>query len=338
MTLKIGVIGTGAIGREHIHRITHTLKGARVVAVNDFNPEQAHAVVDDLGLDAQVYASGVEVIQAPNVDALIVTSSGQTHEEFVLAAIDAGKPVFCEKPLAVTAEGCRRIVDAEMQAGRKLVQVGFMRRFDHSYRQLKQTLGADTIGAPLILNCVHRNPQSPSADFSGDMALTDSCVHEFDVLRWLLEDDYVSAQVIQPRKTRLCNESLQDPHVILLSTRAGIHISIESFVNCQYGYDIQCQVVGERGTASLPEPASVSVRHAAKLSSDILVSWKDRFMDAFDVEFQEWVDATTQGQMTGPSAWDGYVVAVTSDACVKAKHSGQIEPIELPERPAFYDR
>lgn len=337
MTLKIGVIGTGAIGREHIDRITHKLKGAQVVAVNDFNTAQAESVVRDLGLEARVYTTGVDVIQAPDVDALIVTSSGQTHETFVLAAIKAGKPVFCEKPLAVTAEGCRQIVEAEMATGRQLVQVGFMRRFDTAYRQLKRVLEADTIGAPLILNCVHRNPQSPSSDFGGDMALTDSCVHEFDVLRWLLDDDYVSAQVIQPRKTRLCDDELQDPHVILLRSREGIHISIESFVNCQYGYDIQCQVVGETGTANLPEPASVPVRHAATLSSAILTSWKDRFRDAFDVEFQEWIDATLRGEMTGPSAWDGYVVAVTSDACVKAKHSGQIEPIELPERPAFYD-
>lgn len=336
MTLKIGVIGTGAIGKEHIHRITHKLKGAQVVAVNDVNAEQAEAVVRDHGLEAKIYANGVELIHASDIDALIVTSWGPTHEEFVLAAIDAGKPVFCEKPLAVTAEGCRQIVEAEMTAGRKLVQVGFMRRFDTSYRQLKQVLTAETIGAPLILNCAHRNPQAPG--FSGDMALTDSCVHEFDVLRWLLDDDYVSAQVIQPRKTRLCDDAaLQDPHIILLRTRRGIHISIESFVNCQYGYDIQCQVVGETGTANLPEPASVPVRHAAKLAGDILVNWKDRFRDAFDVEFQEWIDATVRGEMTGPSAWDGYVVAVTSDACVKAKHSGQIEPIELPDRPAFYD-
>ncbi|PMR68618.1 Gfo/Idh/MocA family oxidoreductase [Halomonas heilongjiangensis] len=335
MTLRIGVIGTGAIGREHIHRITHKLKGAQVVAVNDVNTEQAQGVVRALDLEAKVYTTGAEVIQAADVDAVIVTSWGPTHEEFVLASIAAGKPVFCEKPLAVTAEGCRQIVEAEMAAGRKLVQVGFMRRFDYAYRQLKCVLEADTIGAPLILNCVHRNPEAPG--FSGDMALTDSCVHEFDVLRWLLADDYISAQVIQPRRTRLCDDdSLQDPHVILLRTRQGVHISIESFVNCQYGYDIQCQVVGETGTANLPEPASVPVRREAKLSFDILVSWKDRFIDAFDVEFQEWIDATTRGEMTGPSAWDGYVVAMTSDACVKAKHSGQIEPIELPECPDFY--
>ncbi|WP_110643928.1 Gfo/Idh/MocA family oxidoreductase [Salinicola sp. CPA57] len=335
MVVRIGVIGTGAIGREHIRRISERLKGARVVAVNDVDRQQAQAVVETLGLEARIHDDGNALIASSEVDAVIVSSWGPTHEAFVLAAIAAGKPVFCEKPLAVTAQGCRQIVDAEMAAGRKLVQVGFMRRFDFAYRQLKQVLDSGDLGEALILNCAHRNPEAPG--FSGDMALTDSCVHEFDVLRWLLDnDDYVSAQVITPRRTRLSEAELQDPHVILLRTRNGVHISIESFVNCRYGYDIQCQVVCEMGTASLPEPASVPVRHEARLSREVLTNWKDRFLTAFDVEFQEWIDATAAGEMHGPSAWDGYVVAVTSDACVKAKHSGRIEPIELPERPAFY--
>ena len=104
------------------------------------------------------------------------------------------------------------------------------------------------------------------------------------------------------------------------------------------GYDIQCQVVGETGTANLPEPASVLLRSEAKLSTEILVDWKDRFIDSYDVELQEWIHSTIKGEVHGPSAWDGYVVAVTSDACVQAKHSGEIVLISLPERPSFYDK
>jgi myo-inositol 2-dehydrogenase/D-chiro-inositol 1-dehydrogenase len=334
MTLRVGVIGTGAIGKTHIHRLTYTLSGAKVVAVNDVNAEQANAVVKGEKIDAKVYKTGQEVINADDVDALIVTSWGPTHEEFVLASIAAGKPVFCEKPLATTAEGCKRIVDAEVEQGKKLVQVGFMRRYDQGYRALKQTITQGTIGAPLLLHCAHRNPAAPG--FSGDMAITDSIVHELDVLRWLLDEDYVSAQVILPKSTRLADQGLQDPHIILLATAQGIRIDIESFVNCQYGYDIQCQVVGETGTANLPEPASVTLRSEAKCSRGILTDWKDRFVDAFNTEFQEWIDATVNGEMHGPSAWDGYVVAVSSDACVQAKHEGRIVPIEIPERPAFY--
>ena len=334
MTLRLGVIGIGAIGKEHTLRIERKLSRAKIVAVNDVNREQTEAFLQDNALDAQFFESGVDLINSPEVDAILVTSWGPTHEEFVLAAIAAGKYVFCEKPLAVTAAGCKGIVEAEMAHGSRLVQVGFMRRFDKAYRQLKSVIASEELGYPLILNCAHRAPAAPG--FNGDMALTDSLVHEFDVLQWLLADDYVSAQVIQPRTTRLCDHGLQDPHVVLLRTRQGILINIESFVNAQYGYDIQCNVVCESGTAELAQPFSVIKRHEAKSSTDIIVDWQERFIEAFDVELQEWIDATAAKTVEGPSAWDGYIVAVTADAAVKAKHSGGIEPIDIPERPEFY--
>ncbi|MFD2215492.1 Gfo/Idh/MocA family oxidoreductase [Metabacillus endolithicus] len=336
MFLKIGVIGTGAIGQDHIRRITNNLTGAKIVAVTDVNAEQAKAIVQKENLDAKVYENGHDVINATEVDAVIVTSWGPTHEEFVLASIAAGKPVFCEKPLATTAEGCKKIVDAEIAYGKPLVQVGFMRRYDKGYRALKKVVDHDKIGEPLMVHCAHRAPSAPG--FSGDMALTDSFVHEIDVLRWLLNDEYVSAQVILPRNTRLVDKALQDPHIVLLETKQGIRIDTEIFVNCQYGYDIQCQIVGETGIANLPEPSSVVLRSEAKLSTDILVDWKDRFIDSYDVELQEWINSTLKGEMNGPSAWDGYVVAVTADACVEAKHTGQIVPISIPECPSFYKK
>ncbi|RBW68546.1 Gfo/Idh/MocA family protein [Bacillus taeanensis] len=336
MILKIGVIGTGAIGQDHIRRITNTLSGAEIVAVTDVNAAQAHAVVERENLNAKVYENGHDVIQSAEVDAVIVTSWGPTHEEFVLASIAAGKPVFCEKPLATTAEGCKRIVDAEVAYGKQLVQVGFMRRYDKGYRALKKVVDNSKIGEPLMVHCAHRAPAAPG--FSGDMALTDSFPHEIDVLRWLLNDDYVSAQVILPRNTRLADKGLQDPHIVLLETKQGIRIDTEIFVNCQYGYDIQCQVVGETGTANLPEPSSVLMRSEAKLSTEILVDWKDRFIESYDIELQEWINSTVKGEMDGPSAWDGYVVAVTADACVKAKETGEVVPITMPERPEFYDK
>lgn len=336
MTLRVGVIGTGAIGKSHIHIITNHLSGAEIVAVNDVNVEQAKAVVASEKIGAEVYKTGQDLINADDVDAVIVTSWDPSHEEFVLASVAAGKPVFCEKPLSTTAAGCKRIIDAEIAHGNKLIQVGFMRRYDKGYRALKKIIEDGVIGAPLLLHCAHRASMAPG--FSGDMAITNSLVHEMDVLRWLLNDDYVSAQVILPRRSRLADEGLQDPHIVLLETAQGIRIDIESFVFCQYGYDIQCQIVGETGIANLPEPASVLMRQDAKLSTEILVDWKLRFDNAFDAELQEWINASVKGEVHGPSAWDGYVVAVTADACVEAKRTGQIIPISMPEeRPAFYD-
>ncbi|KNC05963.1 inositol 2-dehydrogenase [Pantoea sp. RIT-PI-b] len=335
MTLNIGVIGTGAIGREHIRRCSQVLQHSRVVALNDINRANCEQIIKDLAIQAEIYDNAHDLINAPEVQAILVTSWGPTHEEFVLAAINAGKAVFCEKPLAVTAQGCMNIVEAEMAAGKQLVQVGFMRPYDSGYRALKAVIDSGEIGEPLMLHCAHRNPEVGDS-YTTDMAITDTLIHELDVLRWLLKDDYVSAQVIYPRTTRKASAHLKDPQIVLLETAKGVRIDVEIFVNCAYGYDIQCEVVGESGIARLPEPMSVQTRSAAKLSTRILTDWKKRFIDAYDVELQDFINNVLSGEMTGPSAWDGYAAAVAADACVAAQTSGDIVPVTMPAKPAFY--
>jgi myo-inositol 2-dehydrogenase/D-chiro-inositol 1-dehydrogenase len=334
MTLNIGVIGVGMIGREHIDRLTNKLVGAKVVALSDINVKQAEAIAAGLH-SAKVHSTGEALIAAPEVQAVVVTSSGPTHEAYALAAVKAGKPVFCEKPLATTAESCMRIVDVEIASGHHLVQVGFQRRYDKGYRALKKAIDDGAIGAPLMVHCAHRNPTVPEA-YVSDMAIVDTFIHEIDALRWLINDDYVSAQVLVPRNTKHTHAKLDDPIVVLLETKNGVRIDGEVFVNCRYGYDIQCQVVGEEGVVGLPEPESVVLRRDARLSTTIMQDWKLRFIDSYDVELQDWIDASQVGKVNGPSAWDGYFAAVTADACLQAKRSGAITPIITKPRPAFY--
>ncbi len=336
MTLNIGVIGCGMIGRDHTRRIQQVLTGAQVVALSDVNQASAESVRADLAPQARVYDTGEALIAAPEVDAVLVTSWGATHEPYVLAALAAGKPVFCEKPLATTAAGARRIVDAEVALGKRLVQVGFMRRYDAGYVALKAAVQQHT-GAPILLHAAHRNPAVSEA-YVTPMAIHDTMIHEIDVLRWLLDDDYVSARVLYPRNAARSHAKLRDPQVVVLETKKGVLIDVEIFVNCQYGYDIQCEVVGEDGTARLPEPMAVAMRLDAKRQSRILTDWKDRFVASYDGELQDYINAAAKGGATGPSAWDGYAAAVTSDACVQAQESaGQAVAIELPARPALYD-
>jgi myo-inositol 2-dehydrogenase/D-chiro-inositol 1-dehydrogenase len=335
MDLRIGVIGTGAIGEDHIRRLTNTINGAKVAALTDINVDNAKRIADKYG--AEFYKTGEEVIEAPEVDAIVVASWDPTHAQYVLAAIKAGKFVFCEKPLATSADDCKKIVDAEIAGGKHLVQVGFMRRFDKGYRQIKAVIEDGKIGEPLMLHCVHRN-RIPGPKHTTEMNIKNSVIHEIDVLRWLLGEDYITAQVLMPKSSRLAEEGLRDPQIVLLETKSGVRIDVESFVNCQYGYDVQCEVVGETGTVRLPDPANVVMRSKGAYSYEIFSDWSDRFIEAYDIEFQEWVDAVKQDAVKGPTAWDGYVACVTADACTEAREKGTIVTINTPERPKFYNK
>ena len=329
MTVRVGVIGTGAIGVDHIRRITQRMGGVGVVAVSDIDAARAREVA--AGVGARALPTGQEVVAASDVEAVLVTSWGPSHEEFVLASIAAGKPVFCEQPLATPADGCRRIVEAEVKHGQRLVQVGFMRRYDAGYRGLKEVIAGGAIGEPLLVHCAHRNP-SVGESYTTDMAITDTVIHEIDVLRWLLDDDHVAVQVFHPRKTRHASGHLRDPQVVAMETAKGVRIDVEVFVNCKYGYDIQCEVVGETGVARLPEPAGVLLRSEARRSVGILVDWKQRFADAYDAELHAFFQDLSIGKLTGPSAWDGYAAAVTADACVRAQQTGEVVPVATTRR------
>jgi len=349
MNVRVGVIGVGMIGQDHIRRITQVLTGGSVTAVSDVDAARAGQVAAGLP-GATVHDSAQDLIGDENVDAVLVASWGAAHEEQVVAAIRAGKPVFCEKPLAPASDACQRIMDAEMAAGRRLVQVGFMRRFDAGYRAMKSTLDDGGIGAPLLMHCAHRNPSVPPYGFTTDMIISDSAVHEIDVVRWLFGEEIAAATVLTPRRSSQAGDGLQDPLILLLEMASGVLVDDELFVNARYGYDVRGEIVGETGTVALADVSEVTVRAGNRCSivpvgqppqtpprgDRVPVDWRDRFVRAYDTELQEWLNAVAAGGATGPSSWDGYAAAAVTDAAVEALRTGRRAAVAMPERPDFY--
>jgi myo-inositol 2-dehydrogenase/D-chiro-inositol 1-dehydrogenase len=315
MSVGVGVIGAGMMGAAHVRCLAREVEGAHVAAVSDVDPARADAAAATGG--ARVIGDPLELIDA--VDAVVVASFDDTHEELVLACIEAGKPVLCEKPLATTAEACLHVIDAEVAAGRRLVSLGFMRRFDPAYEEIKAGLEDGGVGDVLVVHCAHRNAAAPPI-YTSEMLITSSCVHEIDINRWLLGEEIVAATVLTPRSTTRAPDGLRDPQLALLETAGGVLIDVELFVNAQYGYDIRCELVGETGTLRLAE--------------QVAPDFRERFATAYRRELEGWV----QGQEDGPSAWDGYAANAVADACVESLSTGARTEVRMAQRPSLYDQ
>jgi myo-inositol 2-dehydrogenase/D-chiro-inositol 1-dehydrogenase len=331
MSLKVGVVGTGMIGQDHIRRLTQVLSGVDVVGVTDIDLGRAKVAAPK---SATVHDTPAALIAAPEVEAVVICSWGPAHEEQLLAAIAAGKPVFCEKPLVTSEAAALRVMDAEVAHRKRLVQVGFMRRFDADYRRLKAVIDGGTLGAPLLYHSVHRNASVPES-WSSDMPLNDTLVHDADISRWLLDDEVTGVEVRVPRRNRRGKE-LRDPVFVLLHMASGALVDVEISVNVAYGYDIRGEVSCEAGVAALPNRPAVVVSDVHGYRQALPADWRERFVEAYDQEFREWIAAAGNGTATGPSTWDGYAATLVADAALRAVDSGRIEPVLMRDKPALY--
>lgn len=154
--------------------------------------------------------------------------------------------------------------------------------------------------------------------------------------RWLLDEDYATAEVVFPKKTRKAHENLQDPQIMILTTKSGVRIDVEAFVCTGHCYDIKCEVCCEDAILNLPKPAAIEVLENAHRGNDIDSDWSTRFTEAYNVELQEWINATRAGRVDGPTAWDGYVGQVTAKAASKARDTQTVVTIECEAMPDFY--
>lgn len=332
--LRVGVIGAGAMGAAHVRTLAESVPGARVVRVFDHDTERGSLAAATSG--AEVAVSAEALIGDAEVDAVVVASPDATHAQLILACLAASKPLLCEKPLAATAAEALQVVEAEVAVGRRLTQVGFMRRYDPAFVELRHTITAGSVGDVRLVHAVHRNAaSSTSTDDAG--LVTGSMIHELDTIPWLLDDQIVGIRVESP-----VTDGFRDPQLATVWTRGGVMASIEVFVNAGYGYDVRCEVVGSRGTASLAPSSPVSLRAAGTHGVAVRDDFVAHFADAYRVELGAWVHQVRAGEpsgpsgLSGPSAWDGYLANLCAEAGVASLASGRREDVVPIERPALY--
>jgi myo-inositol 2-dehydrogenase/D-chiro-inositol 1-dehydrogenase len=324
VTVRVGVIGTGIMGADHAATLHHRVAGATVTMVADLDLARAREVADALP-GVRAGDDGFALIGDPAVDAVVVASADATHADLTVAAVEARKPVLCEKPLAPTLPECLRVVQAELAAvgtaGPGLVSVGFMRRFDPGYLELKAALEAGACGTPLLVHCVSRGVGSGPGSTS-ESSVTGSAVHELDAVPWLLDAPVVEVGWHAPRSTGAV-PGLQDPQLILLRTADGALATVEVFLNARYGYDIRCEVVGDRGTVALANPARVVTDADRRRATGYPADWRPRFADAYRNELQAFIDAVTAGRPSPlATARDGLVAGAVADAVITSMHDG----------------
>ena len=327
MSVGIGVIGAGVMGSDHARLIRSHVSGAQLVAVADADPARAREAAGD----ARVDTDPLKLIDSSDIQAVIIASPDHTHGDFVLAAIHAGKHVLCEKPLAATSEDCLRIIDAEREAGRKLVHTGYMRRYDPTYRELKATLRAGALGKIRILHNQHRNRAAPDW-FTADMAVTNSFVHEIDISRWLLGTEFKAVTVVAFTSDR--PEAAADPLLITLEAENGAIVSTEVFLNAGYGYHVHAEAVCERGGVRMGQPALTSVLYEGSDRAAFPANWIPRFADAYRLQDQAWVNAVRGGSLdaNASSSWDGYMASYIAEKTLEALKTGRRIELQVPQQ------
>jgi myo-inositol 2-dehydrogenase/D-chiro-inositol 1-dehydrogenase len=324
MSVAVGIIGTGVMGSEHARLVRCETPGAHLAGVFDADAARARAAA----AGAIVFSDPRSLIGSDQIGVVIIASPDATHAELALACLEAGKPVLCEKPLAFSAAEALRVVHAEVALKRRLIQVGYMRRFDPGYQEMKRISDEGEIGATVLLHNVHRNARAPEW-FTGPMAVTNSFVHEIDVSRWLTGSEMVSAHV--------ANGPGGDPLMITMRTDRDEIISTEVYMNASYGYHVHAELVGRQGTVALAPP-SLTLRNKDRTGGlSYPENWVPRFADAYRRQMTDWIGAVTGGTPVGASAWDGYVASSIAEQIVAALADPGEATLRYAPRPPLYD-
>ena len=338
MELKIAVIGCGMIGREHIERIQNRIRGAEVVAVCDVFEEGAKKGAEIAGGNVKVYTDFNAAINDPDVNAVVVTTPGAFHKDPVIAAIQAGKPVFSEKPLGNTAADCKAVVDAEIASGKHLVQVGFMRRYDPSYADAKAQIDAGKIGKPYLVKATGLDPEAlvesciKFSKTSGGIFI-DAASHDIDLMRWFLggEVTEVYAAGTTFKHPEFTENGDTETGMAMLKFDNGTVAFLHVGRTAPHGYHTETEIVATEGhirVAGVPWKDRVMVYDQYGARQEIVENFPQRFAEAYLLEMVDFIDCIQKGRKPELTVYDGTKATIVTYAITDSFHSGKAVKVE----------
>jgi myo-inositol 2-dehydrogenase/D-chiro-inositol 1-dehydrogenase len=284
MAVAVGVVGAGRIGRIHAEFLARRVRNASLAGVQDVRPDAAAALADELGVPS--FDSVERMLADPGVDAVAICSSTDTHAELATATADAGKAIFCEKPLSLELADVDRVGAAVAEAGVPF-QIGFNRRFDPSHRSVRDAVTAGKVGDPHLVRITSRDPFPPPLDYvrvSGGIFL-DMTIHDFDMARFVTGSEVVEVYArgsvrIEPSYREVGDV---DTAVVVLEHENGCVTAIDNSRRSGYGYDQRVEAFGSRGMATSENPAD--------RTSDFL----ERYAVSYEREWEAFVDSLQNG-------------------------------------------
>ncbi|WP_347038551.1 Gfo/Idh/MocA family oxidoreductase [Glutamicibacter halophytocola] len=324
--IRLGLIGSGWIGRFHAESIVHRVPNAVLAAVADPIEGAAAAVAGPLG-GATCYTDATDLINDPQVDGVIIASPASTHTELVIAAAAAGKAVFVEKPMALTIEDANRAIAAAEAAGVPL-QVGFNRRFDSDFAAAHEVVAAGGVGTPQLLRSLTRDPglANPGAVKPWTIFL-ETLIHDFDTLNWFnsgarpIEVFAFADALVAPE---FKDNGLLDTALVSIRYDNGAMASAEANFSAAYGYDIRGEIFGSAGMVSVGDVRDTSLRQFTAQGQLAPTSRQniDLFHKAYTEELVSFVDAIRTGTVTGARGEDAREALRVALACIESIQSG----------------
>ncbi len=325
--ITVGVIGAGRIGKVHAMSIANQVPDAHIKWIADYKEDVIGDWIYQYGIEHKT-GNHMDILNDPEVDAVLICSSTDTHAQFIVDAAKAGKHIFCEKPISHNVDEIKRALEAVEVAGVKLM-IGFNRRFDHNFKKVRELILEDEVGTPQFIKITSRDPGPPPVEYikvSGGIFM-DMTIHDFDMARFLsgseVEEVYVVGGVnVDPA---IGEAGDIDTAMITMKMENGMICTIDNSRKAVYGYDQRVEVFGSKGAVEIANDTGSTVKVSTESGVCVekpLHFFLERYMRAYADEVIAFCDAIVGDTETPVTGRDGLEPVYIALACKKSYETG----------------
>lgn len=332
--VNVCVIGTGRIGRLHARNLKYQIPGANLLGVADIVEKSAYELASQLEIPI-VEKDYRVLLDNKDIDAVVICSSTDTHAQIISESAQAGKHIFCEKPIALELDKIEQALSEVKKAGVKL-QVGFNRRFDPSFKKAKELVKNGVIGVPHLVKITSRDPEPPPVSYikvSGGIFL-DMTIHDFDMARYLLDQEVVELMAVG---SCLVDPAIGeagdiDTAIVTLKYEKGAWGIIDNSRKAVYGYDQRIEIFGSEGCIMVgnPRATEVMISGAESVKSDKpLFFFVERYKEAYLAEMEEFIKCILEDREPSVGGWDGKISVMMGYAAKESLNRGSFVKLQI---------